>query len=163
MLRSANGRHERLNLRDVIHSSLLYIRSNHRVARAWIAVSESADAAADPAWILGDAVQLQIAIINLLKNAIEALSQADNDKVPEIVIALRDLPDHWVVEVCDNGPGLAETLTTEVPLFSSKETGTGLGLFLVRAAMESHEGQLRLSKTGPEGGTRAELILPKTS
>ena len=163
MLRSANGRHERLNLRDVIHSGLLYIRSNHRVARAWITVSDSADAAEAPAWILGDAVQLQIAIINLLKNAIEALSQAANDKVPEIVIALRDLPDHWVVEVCDNGPGLPETLTTEVPLFSSKETGTGLGLFLVRAAMESHEGQLRLSKTGPDGGTRAELILPKTT
>ena len=164
MLRSASGSQTRLDLRDVIQSSLTYVRSNFRQARPWIKAGDSAEDTTTPAWINGDAIQLQIAIINLLKNAIEALSQpADQIDPPEIVLTLSEHSDHWSIVISDNGPGLAESVITDQPLASSKEDGIGLGLFIVRAAMESHQGRFELTSNTNQGGTRASLMLPKPS
>ena len=47
-----------------------------------------------------------------------------------------------------------------MPLYSSKPSGSGLGLFIVRSAMEGHNGELTLGLS-PSGGTRAVLLLPR--
>lgn len=163
MLRSSTGKHVRLDLRDVIQNSLMYIRSNVRVARTWITAPAPLDGGdGPPAWIDGDAIQLQIALINLLKNAIEALSHSHSSiDQPEIVLTLIEQPNHWTIVVSDNGPGLAENISTDLPLATSKEAGSGLGLFIVRSAMESHNGQLELTNNPNRAGTRAALVLPK--
>ena len=109
----------------------------------------------------GDAVQLQIAVINLVKNAVDALShQPPTTVAPEIAIRLERREQHWAIVVDDNGPGLPDDHTGDMPLYSSKPSGSGLGLFIVRSAMEGHNGKLTLG-ISPSGGTRAVLLLPR--
>ncbi|MGB1416931.1 MAG: ATP-binding protein [Synechococcus sp.] len=162
MLRSASGRHVRLDLRDVIQNSLMYVRSNIRVAEPWITAPDFQDKAGAAAWIEGDAIQLQIALINLLKNAIDAVRPGNGDLAPpKIVLTLKEGSDHWSIVIWDNGPGLAGNIHTDQPLATTKDSGSGLGLFIVRAAMESHNGRLELANDSRRGGTRAALVLPK--
>ena len=113
---------------------------------------------ASGAWVEGDAIQLQIAVINLVKNAVDALT-VQSSTSPEIVIHIERRAQNWAIVVDDNGPGLAHDPDVHLPLTSSKPSGSGLGLFIVRSAMESHNGELVLS-TNPSGGTRAVLSLP---
>ena len=68
----------------------------------------------------------------------------------------------WAIVVDDNGPGLPDDHPSQLPLTTTKPSGSGLGLFIVRSAMESHLGELSLG-TSPIGGTRAMLILPTRS
>ena len=77
----------------------------------------------------------------------------------EIAIRLERREQHWAIVVDDNGPGLPDDHTGDMPLYSSKPSGSGLGLFIVRSAMEGHNGALTLG-VSPSGGTRAVLLLP---
>ena len=163
ILRNANTSLSRLDLREVLDSISLYVASNLGEARNWITTqsSQEPELEEEGAWVEGDAIQLQIAVINLVKNAVDALS-VQPPAAPEIVIRLERRAQNWAIVVDDNGPGLAQDPEVHLPLTSSKPSGSGLGLFIVRAAMESHHGSLALS-TSPSGGTRAVLSLPMHS
>ncbi len=73
---------------------------------------------------------------------------------------MKDNENFWIIEIEDNGDGLLPEINEELLMETSKPDGTGLGLFIVRTAMESHKGQLSLSK-GSIGGLLAQLSLPK--
>ncbi|MGA0162453.1 MAG: ATP-binding protein, partial [Vulcanococcus sp.] len=109
-------------------------------------------------WIEGDAVQIQIAIVNLLRNAAEALIDAQTAK-PWIGISIEAQGDEWCLEVADNGPGLPQSLLDQLPLQTSKASGSGLGLFVVQTTMENHSGQLDVA-TSPQGGALLRLRFP---
>ena len=110
--------------------------------------------------INGDAVQLQIAIINILKNSIESVRELDNPN-PLILVRLKDNENSWIIEIEDNGGGLLPEMIEESVMKSSKPDGSGLGLFIVRTAMESHNGHLSLQNSS-SGGLLAQLSLPKS-
>ena len=138
----------------------LYVNSNLIEASSWISTALPSELKGQGAWVDGDAVQLQIAVINLLKNAVDALLlQPPATDAPEIVIRLERRQQNWAIVVDDNGPGLPDHHPGDLPLSSSKPSGSGLGLFIVRSAMESHNGELTLG-ISPSGGTRAVLLLP---
>ena len=158
ILRNANTSSCKLDLREVLDSISLYVASNLREARHWITIKRHQELEQEGAWVEGDAIQLQIAVINLVKNAVDALT-VQSSTAPEIVIHIERRAQNWAIVVDDNGPGLAHDPDVHLPLNSSKPSGSGLGLFIVRAAMESHNGELVLS-TSPSGGTRAVLSLP---
>jgi signal transduction histidine kinase len=103
-----------------------------------------------------DAGRIELALMNLLQNAIEAAGGAPGG-VTTLRAALRD--DHVMVEVEDNGPGL---LDPEAPIFdpfySTKPGGTGLGLAIVQRAAADHDGIVEL-ETSP-GTTVLRLRLP---
>jgi len=161
IIRNANTSLSRIDLRDVLDSIQLYVNSNLIEASRWIRPSLPSELKEQAAWVEGDAVQLQIAVINLVKNAVDALShQPPGTAAPEIVIRLERREQHWAIVVDDNGPGLPDDHTGDMPLTSSKPSGSGLGLFIVRSAMESHNGELTLG-ISPSGGTRAVLLLPR--
>ena len=161
ILRNANTSLNRLDLRDVLDSVTLYVNSNLMEARGWISTALPPELDAEGAWVDGDAVQLQIAVINLVKNAVDALLlQPPATEAPEIVIRLEHRGQHWAIVVDDNGPGLPEEHPGLLPLSSSKPSGSGLGLFIIRSAMESHDGDLLLG-VSPRGGARAVLLLPR--
>ena len=161
MLRNANTSLSRLDLRDVLDSIQLYVNSNLMEASSWISTTLPSELQEQGAWVNGDAVQLQIALINLVKNAVDALLvQPPATDAPEIVIRLERREQHWAIVVDDNGPGLADDHPGPLPLTSSKPSGSGLGLFIVRSAMDSHNGTLTLG-ISPSGGTRAVLLLPR--
>jgi nitrogen fixation/metabolism regulation signal transduction histidine kinase len=105
-----------------------------------------------------DAGQVEQALINLVKNAQE--SGTDEDKV---TLSIDEVGGHWRIEVADRGPGMSEAVLAQalLPFYSTKRSGTGLGLALAREIVEAHGGRLRLSNR-PKGGLRVTMMLPIT-
>jgi nitrogen fixation/metabolism regulation signal transduction histidine kinase len=104
-----------------------------------------------------DPSQLQQVLINLLKNAVEA-----SDGEPQIAVRIDRLSDGATrVQVLDRGRGMDEEVMRKalVPFYSTKQTGTGVGLPLCREIVEAHGGLLRIqSRSG--GGTAVSFWLP---
>ncbi len=157
LLRNVQTEHQRLDLRDVAQSALLYARSAGPVSRMLVDSSEL-DRLREPAWIEGDAVQIQIAIVNLLRNAAEALAEQGRTD-PWIGVSLRREANHWWLSVEDNGPGLPKEALDETPLLTTKASGSGLGLFVVRTTMENHQGMLECGVSA-RGGALLRLRFP---
>jgi C4-dicarboxylate-specific signal transduction histidine kinase len=157
LLRNVQTDHQRLDLREVAQSALLYARSAGPVSRLTVE-SEALDRQPEPAWINGDPVQIQIAIVNLLRNAAEAVSHS---AVPDpwIRLSLAAEAGQWCLAVDDNGPGLPPALLDNTPLQTTKSSGSGLGLFVVRTTMENHHGALRCG-TSTRGGASLQLLFP---
>jgi signal transduction histidine kinase len=111
--------------------------------------------------VLADRIQLQLVLINLLTNAIEAFG-ATGDRPRHIAIRLAMLEGRGVVlEVSDNGAGIPPEDMIHIfdPFFTTKPTGTGLGLSLCRIIVEAHGGRLWASP-GEAFGATFHLELP---
>src|SRR5450631_57354 len=105
--------------------------------------------------ILGDRVQLQQVIINLVMNSIESM-QSVTDRPRELVIRSRQDEAHQVyVSVTDCGVGIfaedADRLFN--PFFTTKSSGMGMGLSICRSIMEAHGGRLWATANVPDGAT----------
>ncbi len=94
-----------------------------------------------------DAAQMEQALINLLKNAHESGSAPD-----AVSLKVEALRDEWRVEVADRGPGMNEAQLSQalLPFYSTKRSGTGLGLALAREIAEAHGGRILIGNR--EGG-----------
>lgn len=103
-----------------------------------------------------DAAQIEQALINLLKNARESGSGA-----ADIELAVTLAGGGCSVEVRDRGPGFTPAALENalVPFYSTKQTGTGLGLTLCREIVEAHGGRLRIANRDG-GGALVTLWLP---
>jgi len=109
-----------------------------------------------PMVVLADADQLEQALINLVRNAVDA--SIDGGGRVRLFWARREDAVEIVVE--DEGPGLADTDNLFVPFYTTKPGGSGIGLVLSRQIVEGHGGGLDLENR-PEGpGARALLTLP---
>lgn len=104
-----------------------------------------------------DPAQVEQILINLLKNAHEAESPDD-----AVTVAIRLKSDEVQIEVADRGPGMSEAVLSQalLPFYSTKRSGTGLGLALAREIAEAHEGRLQLANR-KTGGLRVTLSLPQ--
>jgi two-component system sensor kinase FixL len=103
--------------------------------------------------VLADRVQVQQVLVNLLRNACEAMQQSDRR---ELTITARPVPpDRVAITVADTGPGIAEEVATRLfqPFVTTKPTGMGVGLSICRTIVEAHGGRLTLERNGPEGAT----------
>lgn len=105
-----------------------------------------------------DTAQIEQALINLLKNARESGAPADS-----IELAVTSGPQGFSIEIRDRGPGFSATALENalVPFYSTKESGTGLGLTLCREIVEAHGGRLRIANRSG-GGAVVTLWLPDT-
>jgi len=103
-----------------------------------------------------DAGQLEQVMINLLKNAAESGSATD-----DIAVTVREEREGFTLEVADRGSGLAENVLRDalLPFYSTKPTGTGLGLTLCREIVEAHGGRLSITNR-PGGGALVSVWLP---
>jgi nitrogen fixation/metabolism regulation signal transduction histidine kinase len=102
-----------------------------------------------------DADQIEQVFINLMRNAVEAAGEAGGVRV-----RWRRDGDAVLVEVEDDGPGLARTDNLFVPFFTTKPHGTGIGLVLSREIVENHGGSIALENRVGAKGCVARVRLP---
>lgn len=109
-----------------------------------------------PGWF--DTAQVEQVLINLIKNAHEADGPQD-----EVTLSLSVVGRELRIEVADRGPGMSEAVLAQalLPFYSTKRSGTGLGLALAREIAEAHGGRIALANR-EEGGLRVTLLLPLT-
>ena len=114
----------------------------------------------DRPFVQVDAVQIQQIVVNLVRNAIEAISGVPN---PEIHTACRSDGDSAILIVTDNGPGVPETAIHHMfkTFTSTKRKGLGLGLAISRSIAQSHGGDLTLEPGGHGQGASFFLRLPR--
>jgi nitrogen fixation/metabolism regulation signal transduction histidine kinase len=101
---------------------------------------------------------LEQALINLLRNAVEAL---DETPAPRIAVRMRAVADEVLIEVFDNGRGLSDDAASRVltPFFTTKPGGAGIGLSVARHVALAHGGQLEVRRASP-GGAVFAMRLP---
>jgi signal transduction histidine kinase/ligand-binding sensor domain-containing protein len=109
--------------------------------------------------VLGDPVQLQQVLINLLKNACEAMSSSSGPRV--VTLRTRTAAGKVAIEVRDTGPGLPPEIADRLfqPFVTTKAKGMGLGLTICRSIAESHGGTLG-AEVAAEGGMLFRIVFP---
>ena len=108
-----------------------------------------------------DKTQLIRIVTNLIKNAIQAITKKENPKI-EVRVFQED--DTIIIEVEDNGKGIEDHVKHLIfePKFTTKSSGMGLGLPIIKNIIEAYQGTISFTST--EGiGTTFKVILPKTS
>jgi signal transduction histidine kinase len=109
--------------------------------------------------ITADKDQMIRVFNNLIKNAIQSIP---SEKSGRILITLSETEDHWFIEIADNGIGIPETEQNRifVPYFTTKSTGTGIGLAMIKQIIENHHGSIYF-KSKVNKGTTFSIELPK--
>ena len=116
--------------------------------------------ATDTLPILGDRIQLQQVILNLVVNAIDAMKETPSENR---IISIRTsrVEEFAELSVSDRGPGIPEDKSREIfePFFTTKAEGMGMGLSIARTIVEAHEGSIRV-KNRDNGGASFRIRLP---
>jgi C4-dicarboxylate-specific signal transduction histidine kinase len=102
--------------------------------------------------IMGNRVQLQQVLVNLITNAIDSMSANDGPKILT-VRSESDDANGVIVSVADTGSGIDSHHSDRIfnPLFTTKSGGMGMGLSICRAIIEAHDGQLSFAPNSPRG------------
>jgi PAS domain S-box-containing protein len=103
--------------------------------------------------VRGDRVQLQQVLLNLIVNAIEAMSEVDQRRRELTIVSAADGPDAVRVEVRDTGTGLDPERAAQLfePFYTTKAEGLGIGLSISRSIVDAHGGQLTAGANAPNG------------
>ncbi|MDQ3607190.1 MAG: HAMP domain-containing histidine kinase, partial [Gemmatimonadota bacterium] len=146
-----------VDLTEVVRSAFAHLGKYAEPA----AVQLQLELPEEPVVVLGEKVLLRHALLNLARNAVQALAAHPGER--RLRIALEPDTDRVRVVVQDSGPGIAPEDREQVfePFFTTKDVGegTGLGLSISRGIAEEHGGTLQL-ETAEGGGVRAVLTLP---
>lgn len=112
--------------------------------------------------VMVDRVAVQQVLVNLLRNAVEAMQGSERQEL-KVIVAARDEPGlRWLdIQVADSGPGLSREVLDRLfePFVSTKPDGMGVGLAICRRIAEAQGGAI-LVEAGAEGGTVFTLTLP---
>jgi len=125
-----------------------------------IKVSFDFDATTRP--VLIDKVQIQQVVVNLFRNAVDALEGVDDRR---IAVAVKPAPGRLaVVSVADTGPGIPLDIAARLfqPFVTTKQHGMGVGLSISRNIVEAHGGRI-WTEANAEGGTIFNFSVPKAS
>tara|TARA_B100000886_G_scaffold40248_1_gene24887 strand:+ start:1287 stop:3008 length:1722 start_codon:yes stop_codon:yes gene_type:complete len=117
-------------------------------------------------FIKGDEDQLNRALINLIKNSEEAFMEMAKKKANFkgiIDIEIDSNNDYIVFRITDNGPGITDAKKAMTPYFTTKKTGTGLGLPIVTKIINEHSGNFSIRNKKEGNGTVINILLPKAN
>ncbi len=148
-------RHEPCDLHEVITAAVELLRRDCQRRRVAL---ELALAQGVPE-VLADAVLIEQVVINLVRNAADALQARDMGR--RITVSSRVAGDFVRVAVQDNGPGLQGVRVEQLcaPFYSTKSEGMGMGLAICRSIIEAHQGVLD-AEEAPGGGALFSFSLP---
>ncbi|WP_409521605.1 ATP-binding protein [Pseudomonas sp.] len=152
--KTPGGNRERLELGGVLDKALQLLAPNLRQAQVRIEQQVQR-----PAWVSGDAIRLEQVLVNLLSNALDAVG---GKAEPYIRLSLQRDGEHWLLEVADNGGGIAEEHLAKVfdAFFTTKPAGAGLGIGLAVSAAIVGELGGQLSAANQDDGALFSLRLP---
>ncbi len=156
LFKKGTPQRELLDVNEVIREMIVLLRSE--VARRSISVRT--ELAADLPQVMGDRVQLQQVIMNLISNSIDAMNDVDGTR--ELAIKSRRAEnEQLMVSVSDTGVGLPPQQAKQIfdAFFTTKVHGTGMGLSISRSIVASHNGRLWAADNSPRGAS-FHLILP---
>ena len=115
-------------------------------------------------FINGDEDQLNRVFINLIKNSEESFldkSQKKPNFKGNIDIEIDDNNDYIIISIKDNGTGITDSKKAMTPYFTTKKTGTGLGLPIVSKIINEHSGNFSIKNKKDRAGTVVTLSFPK--
>jgi signal transduction histidine kinase len=112
-----------------------------------------------PVWVRGDAIQLSQIVLNVYRNAVQAMTEQPQPH--QITVTITVALDTVLLRICDTGPGLTLEAIVQAgqAFFSTKADGLGLGLSISRAIAQRHAGTLHIANH-PQGGAVVKLRLP---
>jgi two-component system sensor kinase FixL len=109
--------------------------------------------------VLADKVQIQQVLLNLIRNAIDAMSKSERS---ELTVSVRPAANEMIeIQVADTGLGISEEVAAHLfqPFFTTKPHGMGVGLSICKTIIDAHGGQIG-TKPNPGGGTIFHFTLP---
>jgi C4-dicarboxylate-specific signal transduction histidine kinase len=147
----------RVNINEVIEETLGLIRSEVLGNN----VSLQTELGPQLPLVLGDRVQLQQVVLNLVKNGIEAMSGVQDRVLQLRIRSARYEPNQIVVAVADSGAGIDPQALGKIfePFYTTKLQGTGMGLAISRSIIEAHGGHLWV-EPNPSHGATFQYTLP---
>jgi len=142
-----------VNLRSIINDCLS-MQSASMEKRGILVTREIAEQVPS---IMGDRTRLMQVILNLLKNSVEAIDITAGEKA--VGIRLTTAEDMLTLQITDNGCGFDETTGAQLfdRGFTTKSSGTGLGLHNCRSIIESHAGCISITSNGPGKGSQTTI------
>jgi len=153
---SHQPRRERVDVMALLHNSLTLL--DWDLERHHVQFSVSADLPGGGALppVAGDGVMLQQVLVNLLRNAIDAMVDTPvAQRRLDVVCRVDTVDDRVEIAIADSGCGVGQDAAAQLftPFFSTKPTGTGVGLNICRSLIELHQGRLWFSSNAQQGCT----------
>jgi two-component system sensor kinase FixL len=104
--------------------------------------------------VLADGIQIEQVLLNLLRNAMDAMEAANTERRSIVMEARRNSSHTVEVSVADSGPGVAAEVADTIfePFVTTKPLGMGMGLSISHSIIESHGGNLRMARSVRRGG-----------
>jgi C4-dicarboxylate-specific signal transduction histidine kinase len=157
LFKAAPGQRTAIEISRLVQDVLRMVENDLRVH----GISVSTEFQEDVPKIMGDPTQLQQVILNLIRNAIDAIAIAPGTTKAVRLVATKGTASAVSLFVQDSGPGLISKSETNIfdPFFTTRASGMGLGLSISRRIIEDHGGDLRLVETSSKGCV-FEVILP---
>ncbi|MCV4339601.1 ATP-binding protein [Pseudomonas capsici] len=152
--KSPSGLRERLDLATVVDQALLLLEPRIREERVSCVLHLSR-----PAWVRGDSIRLEQVLINLLRNALDAMR---NQPLKRLEVRIDAKAQHWQLSVIDSGGGIAQEHLGNIfdPFFTTKPVGDGLGLGLAVSYAIIHELEGCLTAENRDNGAVFRFSLP---
>jgi C4-dicarboxylate-specific signal transduction histidine kinase len=149
MMKKSPPYRDLLNINDAILAVIALVDAEAQRNRVLLRTELSNDMPL----VLGDRIQLQQVILNLIMNAIEAVREIDQTQRKVLVVSRKDESKGALVEVQDSGVGLEGVALDRFfdAFYTTKPDGMGIGLTVSRTIIESHGGQLRALPNVPKG------------
>jgi signal transduction histidine kinase len=146
-----------LNINDIIYETIGLVRSDADAQHVRITL----DLAASLPLVSGDRIQLRQVLLNLVRNAFEAMHQVEDGSRTLVVRTTATTPGGIAVAVQDSGPTIDETSIARLfhPFFTTKAGGMGLGLALSRSIIAAHGGWIWATRN-PDQGLTVSFTLP---